>query len=233
MDVVVTTCDTHYWALKPFAYLFNRYWGRHQKVVVLGFSPLGFDLPSNFEFYSLGEFGEYPSSEWSTPLIPFFKRYIQDKFIWMFEDYWLRRIVNVELVANLEYLDSLLVGQKILRTDLTADRLYAGGMRDYCSYDSTDLIITDHEVPYQMSLQAGIWDRRLLLELMIPHESPWDFEINGSTRLRDFPDFKVLGTRQWPVRYTIGVWNNKEGVDLEGIPLEDVEEIRSRGYLER
>ena len=44
--------------------------------------------------------------------------------------------------------------------------------------------IGEHEpgAPFRASLQASIWDRRTLLGLLRPGESPWDFERDGSAR---------------------------------------------------
>jgi hypothetical protein len=36
--------------------------------------------------------------------------------------------------------------------------------------------------PYRTSLQPALWRRRSLIELLVPGESPWDFERDGSAR---------------------------------------------------
>jgi len=55
MTVYVTTCDKYSHLLKGFAYLFNKYWGAEQAVVVLGFAKPDFELPPNFKFHSMEE----------------------------------------------------------------------------------------------------------------------------------------------------------------------------------
>ena len=231
MDVLLTTCDTHYWALRPFAYLFNKYWGRSHRVIVLGFSEIPFDLPSNFEFVSGGDFRNFPPSHWSNPILNFLRTYPEKRFIWMLEDYWLRRQVNQHVIS---VVDRFMEAEgNILRVDLSGDRIYAGGMRDYASMEDVDIIWSDPSHPYHMSIQAAIWDRDLLLEFMIPNETPWEFEISGSNRLGLRPDVQVLGTRQWPVRYTIGTWNGREDIVVDGLALDDVIELQSLGYLSR
>jgi hypothetical protein len=44
--------------------------------------------------------------------------------------------------------------------------------------------IGEHEPgrPYRASLQPAFWRRRSLIELLVPGESPWDFELAGSAR---------------------------------------------------
>ena len=52
-----------------------------------------------------------------------------------------------------------------------------------------DPTIGEHErgAPYRASLQAAFWDRRTLLDLLRPGESPWDFERDGSRRSSALP----------------------------------------------
>ena len=43
--------------------------------------------------------------------------------------------------------------------------------------------------PYRTSLQASIWQRKFLHDLLKVNESPWDFEIFGSRRSDAYPGF--------------------------------------------
>jgi hypothetical protein len=54
---------------------------------------------------------------------------------------------------------------------------------------AADPTIGEHErgAPYRASLQAAFWDRRTLLDLLRPDESPWDFERDGSRRSSAVP----------------------------------------------
>jgi hypothetical protein len=46
----------------------------------------------------------------------------------------------------------------------------------------------DRDEPYLISLQSSIWRVEFLREICRPGESPWEFEIYGSERARDFID---------------------------------------------
>ena len=54
MTIYISTSDKYVFLLKPFAYLFNKFWSKDQKVVILGYTKPDFKLPKNFEFVSMG-----------------------------------------------------------------------------------------------------------------------------------------------------------------------------------
>jgi len=118
----------------------------------------------------------------------------------------------------------------VLRLDLTEDRLYAGGMFDVEPYGHYDIIETPPGTPYQMSLQAGIWRRTMLLELLQPGMSPWAVELQNSPP----ENMRVLGTRQNPVRYAnvFKGGNPDELLNLDQIPGEHVEYMRGQKWIE-
>lgn len=208
MRVLVYTCDPYLWALQPFAYLFNKYWSEDQKVVVAGFAHPTFKLPSNFIFYSIDK-RNFPPENWTDGLIHVLNDMPEERFILFLEDYWLTRRVDTAAVAMaLSYVS---IHKDILRFDLTADRLYAGGMRDVDSVDHYDIIETPKETPYQISLQTAVWNKRQMLELLVPGKTAWEFEIH--TQLK--PGMRVFGTRQWPIRYCNAV--HKGEIDYEQI----------------
>ena len=125
----------------------------------------------------------------------------------------------------------------IFRFDLSTDRLYAPGAKHAGYIGRLDLLETAHDVPYQVSAQPGIFDREKLLEIMVKSESPWDFEIMGSYRMQEYPQWRVFGTRQAPVRCKIAV--NKGKLDLETpwqypaaiLAPEDVSELKAKGLI--
>jgi hypothetical protein len=224
MDVVVTCSDKYLWALKPFSILFNKYWSHDQRVIVAGYKFPDFDLPRNFMFYSISS-EQYPKEKWVDGMQQFLDVYRSPYFVLLLEDYWLTRKADVEGVHYMmEYMQTR---PNILRVDLTADRLYAGGVKQVDYYHRFDII----EAPrseYQMSLQAGIWNRELLLKVFdnLPAHmhSAWDVEIEGTIYVnRIHPDMRVVGTRQYPVRYANGM-NNASGkrVFFDGMNQDDI-----------
>lgn len=212
--VCVEVSDRYLWGLQPFAYLFNLYWSSLQPVTVFGYSPPPFLLPSNFSFFSIDTYN-YPAEHWSDGFKYFLGTIDDDYIILLLVDYWLCRTVDVRGVsACFEYIRTR---PDVLRIDLTADRLYSGGMFDVESWGCYDIIETPHGTPYQFSTQAGIWNRRMLMSLLEPNKSPWEVEL-----YTPIPDHaRVLGTRQYPVRYANAILKGK--IDFEQLALIPVE----------
>lgn len=229
--VLVVTSNRYKWALQPFAYLFNIYWSSLQPVDVLGFSRPDFSLPDNFNFISLGD-EDYGQQYWSNALRLYLENCHDKQIVLMLEDYWLVRTVDCEAVGSLcEYMT---IHPEVLRIDLTTDRLHAFGDArnaiDLESWGRLDLILSPNGVQYNMSLQAGLWDKDKLLSLIPNGMTPWEVELN----INPPEDMVVLGTRQWPVRYANGVQKGK--VDREQIKLiqqphrSDVESMIPSGW---
>ena len=213
MKIIVPTYSKTYWCLKPFSYLFNKYWGRDE-VVLLYYPEIQFELPSNFKRYQV-YYKDFPKERWADGVIKYLEEIDDETIIILLEDYWLTRKVNKDAIFILN--SFMERDDKILRIDLTADRLYAGGMRDIGYIEWIDLIEAPHS-PYQMSLQAGIWNRKNLLNIIkkLPAEnrSGWDVELSGNTIFENETDYRVFGTRQYPVRYENGM-NVTRGANKE------------------
>jgi len=226
IPVYVTTCNKYQnTALRPFSYFFNLHWSELQHVVVIGFQAPDFELPPNFKFLSAGE--DKGQKSWSTGLILALRELQDELFVLLLDDYFLSRKADNSGVATLaDYMQS---HPNTLRMDLTADRLYAGGMFDLEPFGHYDIIETPPSTPYQMSVQAGIWRRSLMLELLRPDMSPWEVELQTTVPGR----MRILGTRQSPVRYA-NVFKGGDPdklLNLEQLPGEHVEELRRRGWL--
>ena len=230
MRVIVRTCDKYLPALRPFSWLFNKYWSPNQPVVVGGFTPPDFELPTNFSFHSIGSKGDYPVERWSDGLIAFLKAIPDEVFVLMLEDMWMPRHVDVEAVQNLcRYMHQF---KRVLKIDLCADRLYTGKATDYGAFHRLDLVLSDRASEYQMSLMPGLWRKELLLRHLVPGETPWQVEKQGTPRVAADKSAIVLGTRQWPVR-AMSVFRRGDATKLHlaGLREGDVTKLRKMGYL--
>jgi hypothetical protein len=219
-------------ALRPFFHLFNKYWSREQQVLVAGFAAPQFDLPDNFEFMSLGSQTDYPFHKWSNGLNSLLGKIDDEAIIIMLEDYWLTRHVNIDAVGKLY--DYAMQFGYVLKVDLTGDRLYAHGAD--LTYDTAsylDLIKSMPGSPYHMSLMTGVWRKDNMLRVLIQNESPHEVEMVGTQRASHMQDLLVIGTRQWPVRHTLGLrGGNHSKLFLQELKTKDVDEMRKLGYFE-
>lgn len=231
LRVFVITCDKYSFALKGFVAQFQKYWSELQEVVVCGYTPV--DLPPNFSFLQIAA-TEYPSNQWTTGLAQVLRQIDDSHLVILLEDYWLCRGVNHQAVNTLYELCQL--HPQILRMDLTDDRQYNGHAQDFeyvPYYGYNDIVWTPPDSPYQSSLQAGIWNRRLLLEVLHEGESAWQFEIGQTgANIRNRPDLWVLGTRQRPVRYAnVFKGGDTSKMNLEGLTNQDIEELKQIGAI--
>ena len=217
--------------MRPFAYLFNTYWSELQPVAVATDALPRFRLPPNFLPRSVSDNGPLPASQWSDGLIRALEGLASSHVVLLLEDYWLTRTVDHHGVATLtEWAEN---HPDVLRVDLTDDRQYNGRMEDIGTWGHYDLVETPGDSEYQMSLQAGIWNREALLSVLHPGMSPWDVELHTGPRLHGRKNLRVVGTRQSPMRY-VNAFKSGKGHQLQNlgrIPKDHLKHIRSKGWL--
>ena len=228
IPVYVCTSDKYLKYMRPFAYLFNKYWSSLQGVTVIGYQPPDFELPPNFKFFSAGE--DKGQNHWTDGVIKALQAIDDELLVLLLDDYWLTRTADVGGVASLA--DYVAEHKRVLRMDLTTDRLYSGRMFEVEGWGHYDIIETPHGTPYQMSLQAAIWRRKLLLDLLKPGKSPWQVELEGESQ--PAPEMRVLGTRQNPVKYANVFKGGDLGplLNLDQIPAEHIEHMKGQGWLD-
>lgn len=209
MQTVILSSDKGLACVPGMLYQWFKYNG-FQTIQVAGFTPppvLGIDIGET-PFLSLGNFTDYPAWRWSNGLWTLLERLPaneDDLVIILMEDYWMTRDINVTAVSIAA--DYMRYHKDILRMDLTSDRLYGGNIiADLGSFGTVDFFESGAS-QYQISLQASIWRKSLLRQIIIADESPWGFELQGTERWMKDPFFKkgfrIVGTRQWPMRYQI------------------------------
>lgn len=234
--VFITTCDNYLPALRPMAWLLNKYWKPEPpECVVMGFTPPEFELPDNFSFHSVGRQEDYPFQKWTDAVIKFLNEVDDEVFVLLLDDMWPTRGIDGRAIDMLT--DYMRQFRYVARIDLTGDRLYAHGMKPYGSLAWLDLIISMPGSPYHSSLMAGIWNRQHMLGLLKPGWTAHDVELSGTTELSHNRDVIVLGTRQWPFRHCLALRaleKDKLLLDDPVSPLEktDIEAMRALGYFE-
>ncbi len=239
MRIFVLTSDGYSHSVLGFSYLFNKYWGNDQEVIVAGYNKFPPGLPANFTKHRIGRQEDYPVNKWSDGLIGLLKDFPQDEvFLLFFEDYWLTEPVHLREVNMLH--DYMLQFRYVLKMDMYTDRRYAAGVQKYGACGHIPLLKSDYNSQYHFSLMAGIWNREIMMQVLIPGESPWDVEMRGTERLaRCGDDVLVLGTDSWddnpktcPIRHTLAYRNGDPSKLLLGeIKPEDVDAMKESGYI--
>lgn len=194
---VVMTCDTHAWLLKGFTHQWDKY--SSLPIDVAGFARPPRDWMGNKNFLSMGKFSDYPAQKFSDALRVLLEM-IPEPYICIFlEDFWLVREMRMMDVYFAYYW--MRHQDTVVRMDLTADRLHAGGLQDVATYASIDIIEAGNP-QYSLSFQCSIYHRERLLSLIRNGETAQEMELFGSARLNE-SGYRVYGTRQFPVRYQL------------------------------
>lgn len=230
--VFLTTSNNYLPALRPMAWLMEKYWQPVPEVVVLGFDKLPeFDLLDNWTFVTLGKQEDYPFGKWSNAIIKALNKIEDEVILLMLEDMWPIRRVDVEALDILYRY--MLQFEYVAKMDVCGDRLYAMGMQPYGHVNRLDLVKSMPGSPYHLSLMPGFWRREHLLNALIPDESPHQVELIGTQRLSHRQDVIVVGTRQWPLRITLALRGGDSGkLLLDELEQADISALRERGYFE-
>lgn len=232
IPVIVMTSDKYMPSLRPFMYLFNKHWGWHQEARIVCFKKPNFYLPDNFSTYSLGDMVNYPVNRWSNSILDYLDAHPEiGHFVLMLEDYWITRPVDY---ISVELLYQYAINHpEVIKVDLCADRQFAGGVQEYGKLGDLDLVKSDYNSQYHMSLMTGIWNRNQFMKIVIRDESPWQVELEGTNRLAAMKDeVLVVGTKQWPLKHTLA---HRSGDPtqflLDELSPEDLAEITNLGLL--
>jgi hypothetical protein len=196
LTVYITTCDSNQFVLKYFQYFFNKYWGKHMKVKILGFNKPNIEFDDNFEFVSLGTEQINGSSGWSNYLIDYFNTIDDEYFIFGIDDFMVARPVDEEVFNTCKELLSNDVG----RIDLQPLQ-YARDPRLFYPYTEVNGIKFFKMLQkdpnggdiYRTAGAFSIWNKKWFLKNLKPDWSPWDWEIKGS-RLSENDGFEVIGS---------------------------------------
>jgi len=187
MKIYISTANQYLHLVKPFYYLFNKFWSSDKQVTILGYDVPTFDLPANFNFVSLGK-QEGGIKMWSTDLRKFFESIDDDFFIYTVEDHFITWPVNFGILSKLV---SLLDGN-VGRIGLTNDTCRSAyDIYDRC--DGYDIIERQQGEQYRLSLLWGIWNREYLLKYLQPGLDPHDFEVTSGEDAKN-DGYKILGT---------------------------------------
>lgn len=243
MQLIIMTSDASSQYLSGFFHQLKKYSNTSEfDITVCGYTKPdnSHGLNQSINFYSIGDFADYPPEKWSDSFIKVLDEVANDLFIMMLDDYWLIRQVDMRALWMIEgYMRQF---TNVLKFDLGTDRLHCDGDPRYKEAYNTlgwlDLIKSKYDSPYHMSLWCGMWRRDLMREIIIPRESAQQIELEGTTRLARYGDkVLVLGTKQAPLLHANIVRNGGWNFDYyaTGIPRlaeGDISELRELGFLE-
>ena len=185
MNIYISTSNNYLHLLKPFSYLFNKFWSDSQRVFILGYKSPLFELPDNFKFISMGE--QKGIQYWANDLHKFFSSIDDEHFIYSMEDHFILDYVDIKLFEHLKNYLNKDVGRISLSTQLANKR------HDILeTIENTNIIESHSSIQYRLCTQWSIWNKDFMLQYLKPNMSAWDFELQGFREpLND--NYRVIG----------------------------------------
>lgn len=172
LTVIVSSCDAFADCWEPFAYSLRKYWP---------YCPFSCRLITNFKSFEhagLKAIQVGKDEGWAKNLIRVVETCNTPYILYIQEDNWLTNTVSTPTI--IKYL-------QLLQSD-QADylRLYPCPSPVLpCEYDQ-DLGELGADEQYRTSLQPAIWRKPILLDLINPAETAWQFETVGTARSRKY-----------------------------------------------
>lgn len=175
MSVVVFTSNAYVDLLDGFAHFFNKYWGSHQDVNVIGFKPPKQKMPANFNFISAGKQEDYPAKDFCGPFRPVVESLDTKTITYFLDDTYIISKVNIDLHEEIKELISNGVAQKA--------ELFWGGKPQYETTrpwpQNTKFREYAQNTRYRCNLSPGIIEKDYFLSFFENGYSPWDFELKN------------------------------------------------------
>lgn len=181
--LLIASCDAYSDAWSPFFTLLNRYWpdcpfptyliSNQQTAEVEGVSTI-----------ALGQ-----DQKWASNMLRALDRLPFEQILYFQEDYFLQQPVNNKQIFE--------VLQFARETGAGFIRLSGAPDPDVPHSNSLGLGLLSPAVKFRVSLQAALWQRKTLVDLLVPGETGWDMEIEGTRRSRSLaePFFGVHSRR--------------------------------------
>lgn len=168
--LLVSSCDAYSDAWSPFFELLKRYWPDCPFPVYLISNNQQADV-SGVTTIALGR-----DLKWAGNMLAALSQLPHEQFLYFQEDYFLQsRVDNNRLGAIQQFAKD--AGAGYIRLSGIPDP-------DVPHTNPLGLGLLSPELKFRVSLQASLWQRKTLLDLLIQGETGWDMEILGSPRSR-------------------------------------------------
>ena len=183
LNIYITTSDNYHHCLKPFAFLFNKFWSSDTKVTFIGYKNPKVKLPSNFDFVSLGK--QRGPFYYAEDLRLFYESIEDSYFISTMEDQFILDYVNFDVIDKLsDNLNQEKIGRVCLTNSIFQSHM--GKKHNYYDNDSKYKIIEySQDSEFRMTTEWSIWNKDYLCEYLLDGMSPWQFESISSKNAKN------------------------------------------------
>jgi hypothetical protein len=189
--VLVLSCDRYADLWSPYFESFFRFWPDCPFPVFLAANERRLDDDRVTTLLS----GE--DHDWSSSVRASVAQMSTDYVLFLYEDAFFSRPVPTELVArHFQWCRSHRANYLRMRPTPRPDRAV-----------DAEIGVIDPGSMYRTSLFASIWRREVVLDVLSPGETPWQFEMEGLRRAEKYPDF--FSTYDHVFSYVHGVERGK------------------------
>jgi hypothetical protein len=193
--VIVCSCDAYCDLWDPCTELYRRFWPDMPFRAVL-LSETTVRPMMGFEVYPAGR-----GLKWSGCLLKALEQVSTPNVLLALDDFFLRERVDTPRLLR------LLDAKTTRRLDML--RLIPRPGPDQVIERDLDYGIISNDADYRVSTQAAFWTTSVLQGLLRPHESIWEFEIEGTKRSRGQGTFACVYKSAFPYRHHVverGKW---------------------------
>ena len=176
ISVIVHTCDKYNFCWDGWYYYFNKYWNYN-----LPWKIYFLNETKDINYKNTNQIKSGPG-EWSDRLKVGLGK-IHSKYIfYLQEDVWLQKKVDFDLFLKLYEI--------VVKYNINALRIVNKTDPNYYKLNNTSIFNGEiskfkNNSKYLVSHQPSIINKDFLIKTLIPNESPWDNEINGTNRLQN------------------------------------------------
>ena len=188
IKVYIPTCDNYLWLIKPFMFLFNKFWDDTIEVTYLGYNPPNFSLPPNCTFISLGK--DDNLKHYSDDLRNYFLSIDDEYVIITTDDTFMVDYVNINLYNTI--LKYLTINKNVGRVSLTRD-LATRSHYYLDTVDGVDIVNASNHTQYRISIIWSMFKKEFLVKLLQSGRTPWTLETEGTIQSRN-EKYNIIST---------------------------------------
>lgn len=169
MKVIVLSCDKNKDIFDAFYHCIEKYWKDHPEIIYLT------ETIKNPYYKTICE--NYPLEMWTKRIRKSLEQIDDEQLLIMVDDCFVRNPVDIE---RIEY------ASKNLKNNIAMFNFE----KNYDNYDEETNLIgfkrRRHGAPYELSIMCGLWQRKVLIDILDGEYTPWDVEGNQNTKGYDF-----------------------------------------------
>jgi len=181
-SILISSCDKFSDCWDPYIHGIKKYWPDCPYDIYIITNYL--DIKDDFvRTINVGE-----DSGWANNMLIALK-YIKAPYIlYTHEDFWIKKTVDTKVIE--EYI-------KLIELEKAEYISLYPGSKPYIPFSlDTRLNVISGNAPYRTSLQVALWRKKVLEDLIVEGENPWQFEILGTERSKNYGN-KFLAVKRF------------------------------------